>query len=154
MSDRRFRFAVQKHQSSDGPSFIDAARRIEELGYDTLQVMDHFGEQLAPVPAMTAAAVATETLRVGSVVLCNDYRHPVVVAKELATLDVLSEGRLEVGLGAGWMSSDYEESGIPQDRAGVRVDRLEEALQVYKGLWADEPVTHDGAHYTRAQRQA
>ena len=147
MSDRQFRFAVQKHQSPDGPSFIEAAKRIEELGYDTLQVMDHFGEQLAPVPAMTAAAAVTSRLRVGSLVLDNDYRHPLVLAKELATLDLLSEGRLEVGIGAGWMASDYEESGIPYDRAGVRVDRLEEALAILKGLWSNGPLTHEGTHY-------
>lgn len=147
MNDRRFRFGVQKHQSPNGQEFIEAARRIEELGYDTLQVMDHFGEQLAPVPAMTAAAAATSTLRVGSLVLDNDYRHPVVLAKELATLDVLSGGRLEVGIGAGWMESDYRESGIQQDPPAVRVDRLEEALGVFKGLWGEGPLTHQGEHY-------
>ena len=144
---RPFRFAVQMHQSPDGPSFLDSARRMEELGYDTLHVMDHFGDQLAPVPAMTAAAAVTQRLRVGSLVLDNDYRHPLVLAKELATLDVLSGGRLEVGIGAGWMASDYSESGIPHDRAGVRIDRLEEALDVFKGLWGDGPVNHAGEHY-------
>ena len=147
MSDRRFRFAVQHERSPSGPAWIESARRVESLGYRTVQIMDHFGDQLAPVPAMAAAAVCTETQRIGSLVLNNDYRHPVVAAKELATLDVLSGGRLEVGLGAGWMISDYEESGIPHDRAGIRVDRLEEALAVYKGLWGDGPLTHEGEYY-------
>jgi len=147
MTDRPFRFAVQKHQSPDGPSFITSAQRMEDLGYDTLHVMDHFGDQLAPIPAMTAAAMATTKLRVGSLVLDNDYRHPLVLAKELATVDQLSEGRLEVGIGAGWMASDYEASGIPYDRAGVRVDRLEEALAILKGLWGDAAHSHDGTHY-------
>ena len=147
MSSRPFRFGVQKHQSSDGPSFVAAAKRIEELGYDTLQVMDHFGDQLAPISAMTAAAAATTGLRVGSLVLDNDYRHPLVLAKELATLDLLSDGRVEAGIGAGWMTSDYEESGIQHDPARVRVDRLEEALAVIKGLWGDGAVTHEGEHY-------
>ena len=147
MSARPFRFAVQQHQSPDGPTFIEAARRIESLGYDTLHVMDHFGDQLGPLAAMTAAAAATEKLRVGSLVLDNDYRHPLVLAKELATIDLVSGGRLEVGLGAGWMDSDYRESGIPKDRAGIRIDRLEEALIVLKGLWSEEPVTFEGDHY-------
>ncbi|MDZ7676666.1 MAG: TIGR03621 family F420-dependent LLM class oxidoreductase [Acidimicrobiales bacterium] len=147
MRHRPFRFAVQQHQSADGPTFIETARRIESLGYDMLHVMDHFGDQLGPLTAMTAAAVATEQLRVGSLVLDNDYRHPLVLAKELATIDLVSDGRLEVGLGAGWMNSDYQESGIPQDRAGIRIDRLEEALVVFKGLWSDEPVTFAGDHY-------
>lgn len=147
MSARPFRFAVQQHQSPDGPTFLEAARRIESLGYDTLHVMDHFGDQLGPLAAMTAAAAATEQLRVGSLVLDNDYRHPLVLAKELATIDLVSGGRLEVGLGAGWMDSDYQESGIPKDRAGIRIDRLEEGLAVLKGLWSEEPVTFEGDHY-------
>lgn len=147
MNERPFRFAVQQHQSPNGPAFLEAAQRIESLGYDTLHVMDHFGNQLAPLAAMTAAALATEHLRVGSLVLDNDYRHPLVLAKELATIDLVSGGRLEVGLGAGWMDSDYQESGIPKDRAGVRIDRLEEALAVFKGLWAEEPVSFEGDHY-------
>ena len=147
MSPKPFRFAVQAHQSPDGPSFVALARRMEELGYSTLHVMDHFGDQLAPIPAMTAAAAATTDLRVGSLVLDNDYRHPVVLAKELATVDLLSQGRVEVGIGAGWLISDYEEAGIPMDRAGVRVDRLVEALQVIKGMWGEGSFSFEGEHY-------
>lgn len=108
---------------------------------------DHFTDQLAPVPALMAAADATSTLRIGALVWDNDYKHPVVLAKELATLDVLSEGRLEIGIGAGWMVSDYEQSGIPYDPPGVRVDRFVEGLTVIKGALSEGPFDHDGTHY-------
>ena len=126
----------------------DAARSIESLGYSSLLLADHFGDQLAPVPAMAAAAEATTTLRVGALVLDNDYKHPVVLAKEMATVDVLSGGRVEFGIGAGWMRTDYEESGIAYDSPKVRVDRFEEALAIYRGLFGGEPVNHTGEHYT------
>ena len=147
MADRPFRFGVQLATAASGQAWADAARKVEALGYDTLFVPDHFGDQLGPVPALMAAADATSELKVGALVLGNDYRHPVVLAKELATLDVLSEGRLEVGLGAGWMTTDYEQSGITHDPPGVRIDRLEEALAIIKGLFGDGPVDHDGEHY-------
>ena len=146
--DRRFRFGAQLHQPLPGLTWAESARRLEELGYSTLFLPDHFGEQLAPIAAMTAAAAATDTLRVGTLVFDNDYRHPVVLAKEMATIDLLFEGRCEVGMGAGWMRTDYEHSGIPMDRPGVRVDRLMEGAAIVKGLWSGEPVRHDGAHYT------
>ncbi len=120
---------------------------MEELGYSTLLMPDHFGGQLAPVPALLAAAQATQSLHIGSFVMDNDFHHPVVLAKESATLDLLSEGRLELGLGAGWMASDYEQSGIPLDPAGVRVSRMEESLYILKGLFADGPVTFEGKYY-------
>ena len=123
-------------------------RKVEALGYDTILVPDHFENQLGPIPALMAAADATTELKVGALVLGNDYRHPVVLAKELATLDVLSEGRLEIGLGAGWMMTDYEKSGITHDQAGVRIDRLEEAISIIKDLFTDGAVDHDGEHYT------
>jgi probable F420-dependent oxidoreductase len=94
-----------------------------------------------------AAADATVALRVGTMVLGNDYRHPVVVAKEAATLDVLTGGRFELGIGAGWMTIDYEAAGIPMEAAGVRVERLAEAIRVLKGCWGEGPFTHDGEHY-------
>ena len=125
-------------------------QRVEDLGYSTLTMPDHFGDQLAPMPALMAAADATTTLRVGALVFDNDYKHPVVLAKELATIDLLSGGRLEVGIGAGWMATDYEQSGIPYDRAGVRVDRFEEGLAVIKGLFADGPVLLRRASTTRS----
>lgn len=146
--DRRFRFGVQLATADSGQEWSDAARKVEALGYDTLFVPDHFEDQLGPVPALMAAADATTELKVGALVLDNDYRHPVVLAKELATLDVLSEGRLEIGLGAGWMTTDYEKSGIVHDRAGVRIDRLVEAISIIKGLFGDGPVDHAGEYYT------
>ena len=148
MRDRRFRFGVQAHRAPDGPAWTELARRAEGLGYSTLLVMDHFGDQLGPVPAMTAAATATAELRVGSLVFDNDYRHPVTLAKDIATVDLLSAGRVEFGVGAGWMRSDYEEAGILLEPAEVRIDRLEEAIAVVKGLWAPGPFSHEGRHYT------
>ncbi len=109
---------------------------------------DHFGDQLAPVPALMAAADATTELNVGALVFDNDYKHPVVLAKEIATIDILSGGRVELGIGAGWMTTDYEQSGIPYDRAGVRVDRMVEGIAVMKGLFADGPFSFEGEHYT------
>ena len=94
------------------------------------------------------AAAATSTLRIGALVLDNDYRHPVVLAKELATMDVLSAGRVEIGIGAGWMESDYRAAGIPYDRPGVRIDRLVEALAVINGAMGDGPFSFAGEHYT------
>lgn len=124
------------------------ARRIEANGYSTMTMPDHFGDQLAPVPALQCAADATSTLRLGALVYDNDYKHPVVLAKELATMDVLSDGRVEVGLGAGWMVSDYEQSGIPYDPPGVRVSRFVEGLRVIKSALGPEPFSFDGEHYT------
>ena len=109
---------------------------------------DHFGDQLGPVPALMAAADATTELKVGALVFDNDYKHPVVLAKELATIDVLSGGRLIVGIGAGWMATDYEQSGIPMDPAGVRVTRMEEGIAVLKGCFGEGPFSFEGEHYT------
>jgi probable F420-dependent oxidoreductase len=144
---RRFRFGVQLSTASSGAEWAAAARKAESLGYSTLFLPDHFGDQLAPVPALMAAADATTTLNVGALVWDNDYKHPVVLAKEVATIDVLSGGRVEFGIGAGWMNSDYEQSGIQHDRAGVRIARMAEALHIYKGLWGDGPCTFEGEHY-------
>ncbi len=124
------------------------ARKVEDLGYSTLFMPDHFGEQLAPVPALMAAADATTDLRLGALVFDNDYKHPVVLAKEIATLDVLSGGRIEFGIGAGWMTTDYEQSGIPKDRDGVRIDRMVEALEIYRGAWSEGSFNFKGEHYT------
>jgi len=144
---RRFRFGAQVAHASHG-DWAATARQVEEFGYSTLLMPDHFDDQLAPVPALTAAAAATTRLRVGSLVFDNDYRHPLVLAKESATLDVLSGGRFELGLGAGWQRSDYEQSGIACDRAATRIDRLAEALAVVKGLWAGGCFSYAGRHYT------
>ena len=148
---RRFRFAAQLSRApgGDARAWADQARKAEDLGFSTLLMPDHFGDQLAPVPALMAAACATTTLRIGALVFDNDYRHPLVLAKEAATLDVLSDGRLELGLGAGWMRSDYDESGIDYDPPAVRVDRFEEGVAVVTGLLeSDSPFSFSGRHYT------
>ncbi len=144
---RRFRFGVQLHTAGSGPEWADLARRAEELGYSTVFLPDHFGDQLAPVPALMAAADATTELKVGTLVFDNDYKHPVVLAKECATLDILSGGRFELGIGAGWMNTDYEQSGMEMDRPKVRVDRMEEAVTVLKNAFADGPQDFSGEHY-------
>ena len=123
------------------------ARQAEELGYSTLLIPDHLADCLSPWTALAAAAAATERLRVGTLVLNNDFRHPVLVAREAATLDLLSGGRLELGLGAGHMRSEYDEAGIRFDAAGVRVDRLGESLAIVKGLLAGDQVNYEGSHY-------
>jgi probable F420-dependent oxidoreductase len=142
-----FRFGIQCKGPADRRGWRELARKVEDLGWSTLTTADHFDDQLAPVPALMAAADATTTLRVGTMVLATDYRHPVVVAKEAATIDLLTSGRLELGVGAGWMTADYEAAGIPLERPGVRISRLKEALAVLRGLWAGGAFTHDGDHY-------
>ena len=151
---RPFRFGIQLHTAPDGPSWAASARKAEDLGFSTLFLPDHFGDQLAPIPALMAAADATTTLRVGSLVFDNDYKHPLVLAKELATIDRLSGGRLEVGLGAGWMATDYEESGIPMDSPGVRVSRMVEGIEVIKGCFGPGPFSFKGEHYTITEHDA
>jgi probable F420-dependent oxidoreductase len=145
---RSFRFGVQASNAPDRRTWVDLARKVEDHGYSVLSMPDHFDDQLAPVPALMTAADVTTRLRVGALVWDNDYKHPVVLAKELATMDVLSEGRLEVGIGAGWMITDYEKSGIPYDAAGVRIDRFVEGLAIINGLFGAGPFTHHGTHYT------
>ena len=120
---------------------------MEELGYDTLLISDHLVEVLAPLPALVAVAEATTRLRVGTFVLNNDLRHPVVLAREAATVDLLSEGRLELGLGAGHMRSEYEEAGIAFDDDAIRVQRLREAVLIVRGLLSGERVSFEGRHY-------
>src|ERR1700756_599913 len=109
---RPFRFSVQEHPAHSAAQWRDRARTIESMGYAGLYLPDHFGKQPGPIAALMAAANATTTLRIGPLVFDNDYRHPVVLAKEAATLDLLSDGRLDLGIGAGWMVSDYEQAGI------------------------------------------
>lgn len=144
---RPFRFGVQVNATDNRREWTELARKIESLGYATMTMPDHFGDQLAPVPALQCAADATSTLRLGALVYDNDYKHPVVLAKELATMDVLSNGRVEIGLGAGWMVSDYEQSGIPYDPPGVRVSRFIEGLAVIKGALGPEAFSFDGEYY-------
>lgn len=143
-----FRFAVQASHLDDPSELRPLARKAEDLGVAVLTVADHLDDQLAPMPAVMAAADATTTLRVGTMVLANDYRHPVMVAKEAATADVLTGGRLEFGIGAGWMTSDYHGAGLTMDPPGVRIDRLEESIQIILALWEGGPVNLEGAHYS------
>lgn len=150
MTPRAFRFGVTVPAVAAGPAWAERARRVEQLGYSILQMPDHFREQLAPVPALTAAALATTRLRVGSLVFSNDFRHPVVLAKEAATLDVLSGGRFELGLGSGWLREEYDQAGILFDAPGTRIERMAEAVTLVKGLLTGEPVHFIGRHYTIA----
>ena len=142
-----FRFGVQLSKAESAAAWRSTARAVEDLGYSTLFIPDHFEDQFGPLVALTVAAEATTTLRVGSLVFGNDYRHPVVLAKEVATLDVLSGGRVEFGLGAGWMTSDYEQAGITSDPPGVRISRMAESLTVLKSLWSTGEATFQGEHY-------
>ncbi|MEY3290395.1 MAG: hypothetical protein RLY19_486 [Actinomycetota bacterium] len=145
---RGFRFGVQVSKETTAKGWAELARRTEAAGYDVLTMPDHFTDQLAPMPALMAAASATTTLRVGALVFDNDYKHPVILAKELATMDLLSDGRTEIGLGAGWMISDYEEAGIVYDSPKVRIDRFIEGMAIIRGAMADGPFSFSGDHYT------
>lgn len=148
--DRRFRFAVQLSKAPEGnaSSWAAQARKAEDLGYSAILMPDHFDDQFAPVPALAAVAAATARVKVGALVFDNDYRHPLVLAKEAATLDLLSDGRLELGIGAGWMKSDYDDSGISYDPPGVRIERFQEGVAILKGLLeSDGPFSFTGKHY-------
>ncbi|HEX6060618.1 MAG TPA: TIGR03621 family F420-dependent LLM class oxidoreductase [Candidatus Limnocylindria bacterium] len=147
-SIKPFRFAITATRAESGDAWRAKARRIEELGYDTLLVTDHITQQLAPVPAMAAALEATTRLRVGSYVFANDYRNPVLLAKEVATLDVLSGGRVEFGLGAGWYQRDYDMLGLPYDLPGKRVSRMIEAVALIDRLFVEDSVDASGEFYT------
>ena len=142
-----FRFGVQHHGTCGAKEWAELARKVEDLGFSTLTLPDHFESQFAPGPGLAAAAAATTTLKLGTLVYCNDYRHPVVLAKEVATLDLLSDGRLELGIGAGWMTTDYERAGMAKDPAGTRIERLSEAIDVVEGLLGDESFSYEGTHY-------
>jgi probable F420-dependent oxidoreductase len=144
---RTFRFAVTASQAGSGEAWVALARRAEELGYGALLVPDHLSQQLSPIAAMATAAAATTTLRIGGFVFANDFRHPLMLAREAATLDLLSNGRLELGLGAGWRTSDYRQLGMPYDAPGRRIDRLVESSLLVKRLLAGETVTHTGPQY-------
>jgi probable F420-dependent oxidoreductase len=145
---RRFRFGVDLSGPLPGLSWADTVRRIEDLGFSTVFVPDHFDEQYGPFTALASAAAASPTITLGTLVLDNDYRHPVVTAKEVATLDVVSEGRVELGVGAGWKKIDYDQSGIPMDRPKVRVDRMIEGIEVMRRAFGDGAFDFAGEHYT------
>jgi probable F420-dependent oxidoreductase len=161
MANRLFRFAVSSSSTGSGSTWTALAQRAEELGYATLHVSDHYqgvgangGQELAAVPAMAAAAAVTSTLRVGARVMCIDYKHPVVLAKEAATIDKLSDGRLELGLGAGWVASEYESMGLAMDDAPTRVDRLAEYIAFFKAFFAGGDVTMQGKHVNVTELKA
>ncbi|MFT5442372.1 MAG: putative F420-dependent oxidoreductase [Myxococcota bacterium] len=156
-----FRFAVQTFSATSASEWCDRARHVEALGYSSLHLADHIigpGEviaaanhpiqELAAVPAMAAAAAATQTLKIGCRVFCVDYRHPAVLAKETATLDLLSDGRLEIGLGAGWLKGEYEALGIAFDKPSVRIARLTEVVSLLKAHFAGGPIDEQGEHVT------
>lgn len=145
---RPFRFGIQANKAGSQKEWTELAKTAESHGFSSLTMPDHFTDQLAPVPALMAAADATKDLRIGALVWDNDYKHPVVLAKELATLDLLSDGRLEIGIGAGWMATDYEQSGIVYDKPGVRIDRFLEGLEIIKRAMTGEKFSFSGKHYT------
>ena len=141
------RFGTGNARVRDRESLLAAARQAEDLGFSTFSLADHFMIPLAPLVALQAVADATTTLRLGQMVLALGFRHPAVLAKELATLDVLSGGRVEVGIGAGWIGEEFAQAGMPFPSAGTRIEQLEEAIAVLKGLFADGPCTFAGQHY-------
>ncbi len=145
---RPFRFGVVAAHVQSRADWITKAQKVEDLGYSTLLVVDHITTSLGPLVSLAVAAEATTRLRLGTFVLCNDFRHPAFLAKELATLDLLSDGRFEFGLGAGYLPSDYEQSGLTQDSVGTRLERFEEAIRLYKQLFGEETVHFEGKHYT------
>lgn len=146
----RFRFAVQASAGAKSASeWSELANKAEKLGFSTLFIPDHLDDgQLSPIVAMTAAAMSTTTLKVGSLVFNNDYRHPVLLAREMATLDLLSGGRLEFGIGAGWKRTDYDQAGIDYDRPGVRIARLGESLEIITSLLRNGTSSFNGNYYS------
>lgn len=145
--NRPFRFGIQATGTYSRAEWTELAKAVEDSGASTLTIADHFDQQMAPFTALMAAADATTTLRLGTVVICNDFRHPAIVAKEAATLDLLSNGRFELGLGAGWLTSDYQQVGLRLERPSLRIERLSEALTLIKTLFQTEPVHFSGKHY-------
>ncbi len=146
---RPWRFATSigfdAHSRDD---IVAEARKAESMGFSTITVSDHFPIGFSPFQALLIAAEATETLRIGPFVIDNDFRHPAVLAKEAACIDLLSGGRFELGIGAGWLAAEYEQTGIPFDKPSVRIARLEESLQILEGLFGEGPVDFEGEHYS------
>jgi probable F420-dependent oxidoreductase len=142
-----FRFGVNVGRAQSRAEWQDKARKVEDLGYATLTVPDHLTDLIAPMPALVSAAEATKHLRVGTYVLNNDLRHPVLVAREAAAVDLLTDGRLQLGLGAGSIRSEYDQAGLGFDPGGIRVERLSEAVTIIKDLLRGERVTLAGRHY-------
>jgi len=152
---RPFRFAVQIAGAPTGGEWLDLARRMEALGYGTISMPDHVvGDAFAGFPALAAAAAVTSRMRVGNLVLNNDLRNPLLVAREALTLDALSGGRLELGIGAGWLEGDYESLGISFDPPRVRIARLGEAVRLIKRLLTEDEVSFKGRFYQLARARA
>lgn len=150
---RPFRFGVVSVMARSSTDWIANVQKAEALGYSTWLVTDHLYTGIAPLTALGVAAGATTTLRIGSLVFCNDFRHPALLAKEAATLDLLSNGRFELGLGAGYLPADYTQIGLAFEPHGTRVDRLIEALEIMKRLFTEETVNFAGTYYTVTQLQ-
>jgi probable F420-dependent oxidoreductase len=146
MSARPFRFGVSGRGDTIA-QWREFARKAEDLGYAALVLPDHFTRQFAPLPALAAAAQVTTRLRFGTEVLDNDFRHPAVLAKEAATLDVMTDGRFELGIGTGSRDDDNRETGIPLDPPGVKVERMKETLAILKAFFTQDSVTFKGTHY-------
>ena len=152
---RPFRFSASAGRAPrSGREWTELARKVEGLGFSTLAIPDHLDDQLAPIAALAAAAQVTTTLRLLTLVLGVDYRHPALVAKEASTLDVLSDGRVELGLGAGWLATDYAAASIALDRPAVRIDRLCEAVTIIKKSFASGPFSFTGDHYAISEFDA
>src|SRR5438105_2109732 len=149
-----FRFGVSVRRATSRAEWVEKARKLEDLGYSALTVPDHLADLLAPLPALVSAAAATTSLRVGTHVLNNDFRHPVLVAREAATVDLLTDGRLELGLGAGHMQSEYDHAGLTFDPPAVRVARMTESAEIIRRLLSDEEVTFHGQHYRVEQHRS
>ncbi len=147
MGNRPFRFGLNVGTSKGRDDFLSAVRRAEAAGYSTIVSPDHIGPRLAVLPLLATAAEIAPAMRVSPMVIANDYRHPAALAKEAATIDILSGGRFELGLGTGWIADQYQAAGMAYDPPGVRVDRLEEAITVIKGLWGGKPFSYSGDHY-------
>lgn len=154
MSTRPFRFGAKATKAKSAKEWTDLARQAEDLGYASFQMDDHMGNQLAIVPALMSAADATSKIQIGPHVAGVDFRNPVVFAKECATIDLLSEGRFTLGIGAGWSNKDYAIAGIRQDDASTRIERLGEAVTIMKGLWGEGPFSFSGSHYEVAEVDA
>lgn len=148
MSRRPFRFLAHARDVASVSGLRETARHAEAVGIDTLVIPDHLVPQLAPVAAMAAITAISDRLRVTAFVLNNDLRHPAVLAQDLASIDVLSDGRLDVAIGAGWNRPEYDAIGLPFDPAPVRQARLAEAVAVLKGCFAEGPFSFHGSHYT------
>jgi probable F420-dependent oxidoreductase len=144
---RTFRFGVQGRSIGPREAWLEGVRRVEAQGYSSFLVLDHFVRGLDPVAALAAASMVTTSLRLGSLVFANDFRHPAVLAKAAASIDVLSGGRLELGIGAGWLREEYEQTGIPFDPPGIRIDRMIEAVRLIKRAFGENPVSFSGEHY-------